>query len=559
MSIRHIILGLLLLNMTLVSCSDEDGVLTTTESVNCNLLLQVGSPQQMRMANTVVQADGEPFRGLQKLLVIPFQTENARAVTGTDIPWLSNSVGSSADRVTGKYYYYMEDCSLLPGTNRVLAYGQAATVVGKESEKENGKLMTTLTDNRMLLSDVTFSLKPIHNTIVAHYDASALAGYMTSIANTKDWSSSTDSQMKGLYLDFINADSEGSGLMGGSVAHIKGYVRELKAQLTSIKNATGTSDAVKNLCTSIITQIDGYPNVLNGTFPGSIGLPDGAAVIRWTGTAFEPRTEATILDNINNITRFTYPAELWYYVNSTICTSTDVVKKDIYATASSWDDLLNERYQGSNVVGRQTMSVAVKDPLQYGVGRFQMTLKKITDVLRDSKGRTVANGDAAHLPLTGMIVGGQHTVGFDFTPRGVQSDVDARFIYDPIVSSKVTEGENDGDQTINTLVLQTYDNEIVPVVLEFRNETEQKFNGIDGVIYPGAKFYLIAQLDPEGEGSDDFANRVFTQDYTTAVTMRVASLAKAYSCMPDLLEARLEIGVQIVKQWIQSTTTTVKL
>lgn len=555
MSIRHIILGLLLLNMTLVSCSDEDGVLTTTESVNCNLLLQVGSPQQMRMANTVVQADGN-FRGLQNLLVIPFQTENARAVTGTDIPWLSNSVGSSADRVTGKYYYYMEDCSLLPGTNRVLAYGKATPVTG---DADNGKLETTLTDNRMLLSDVTFSLQPIHNTIVAHYDASALAEYMTNIANTPEWSSSTDSQMKGLYLDFINADSEGSGLMGGSVAHIKGYVRELKAQLTSIKNATGTSDAVKNLCTSIITQIDGYPNVLNGTFPGSIGLPDGAAVIRWTGTEFKPRTEATILDNINNITRFTYPAELWYYVNSTICTSTDVVKKDIYATASSWDDLLNERYQGSNVVGRQTMSVAVKDPLQYGVGRFQMTLKKITDVLRDSKGRTVANGDAAHLPLTGMIVGGQHTVGFDFTPRGVQSDVDARFIYDPIVSSKVTEGENDGDQTINTLVLQTYDNEIVPVVLEFRNETEQKFNGIDGVIYPGAKFYLIAQLDPENKGSDDFANRVFTQDYTTAVTMRVASLAKAYSCMPDLLEARLEIGVQIVKQWIQSTTTTVKL
>lgn len=552
MSIRHIILGLLLLNMTLVSCSDEDGVLTTTESVNCNLLLQVGSPQQMRMANDVVQADGN-FRGLQNLLVIPFQTENARAVTGTDIPWLSNSVGSSADRVTGKYYYYMEDCSLLPGTNRVLAYGRATAVTG---DADNGKLETTLTDNRMLLSDVTFSLKPIRNTITSHPDALALTTYMTRIAKTEGWSSSTDSQMKGLYLDFINADSEGSGLMGGSVAQIKGYVKELKAQLTEIEEASGTSEAVKSLCTAIINNIKTENSCLTGTFPGSIGLPDGAAVIRWTGTAFEPRTEATILDNINNITRFTYPAELWYYVNSTICTSTDVVKKDIYATASSWDDLLNERYQGSNVVGRQTMSVAVKDPLQYGVGRFQMTLKKITDVLQDSKGNEVVYGDASKLPLTGVIIGGQHTVGFDFTPRGVQSDVDARFIYDPI---EVTEGENDGDQTINTLVLQTYDNEIVPVVLEFENDTEQKFNGIDGVIYPGAKFYLIAQLDPEGEGSDDFANRVFTQDYTTAVTMRVASLAKAYSCMPDLLEARLEIGVQIVKQWIQSTTTTVKL
>jgi hypothetical protein len=36
-------------------------------------------------------------------------------------------------------------------------------------------------------------------------------------------------------------------------------------------------------------------------------------------------------------------------------------------------------------------------------------------------------------------------------------------------------------------------------------------------------------------------------------------LENAYSCMPDLLQPRLEVGVEVQTQWIQSTTTIVKL
>ena len=41
--------------------------------------------------------------------------------------------------------------------------------------------------------------------------------------------------------------------------------------------------------------------------------------------------------------------------------------------------------------------------------------------------------------------------------------------------------------------------------------------------------------------------------------MTVSSKENAYTCIPDLLEPRLEIGVQVVTKWIQSTPTTVKL
>jgi hypothetical protein len=85
--------------------------------------------------------------------------------------------------------------------------------------------------------------------------------------------------------------------------------------------------------------------------------------------------------------------------------------------------------------------------------------------------------------------------------------------------------------------------------------------GKDGIIYPNTKFYLIAQIDPaKGEGSNaNTTGRVFTQDHTTTMTMKVTSLANAYSCMPDLLSPRLELGIEVVTQWIQPTTTTVIL
>ena len=154
------------------------------------------------------------------------------------------------------------------------------------------------------------------------------------------------------------------------------------------------------------------------------------------------------------------------------------------------------------------------------------------------------------MPLKGVIIGGQHTVGFNMKPQGAQTDVDGRFIYDTNII--------DGNKT-STLVLQSYDDEKVPVILEFENNTGHAFTGKDGTVYPNARFYLIGMIDPVGKGTGDYAGRVFTQDYITTISMSVTSLAKAYTCMPDLLAPRLEIGVQVVTKWIQATTTNVEL
>ena len=532
-----------LLGMMMASCSEGDDMVNETVPQQCDILFSVGKSAGMRMASDVVTATTS--RDLQKLLVIPFQTEGAADVVGTDVPLISTTETSDFTKVeTGSTHYYSANSQLMKGTNRVLAYGLAAKVSGKESEAQNGTLETTLV-SRMMPSDITFNLKSICGTTTANAQAQALADYLTAIANTEGWSTTSNVSLKTLYRQFIQIDAEGMGIMAGSAANVKQYVAALESQLGTDELSVKIKANINSDAKSCLDN--GYPSAST-----SLGLPDGAAALRWIESekAFSVRTTTTTLDNINGIHRYTYPAELWFYTNSGIKTSNTEVKKEDYE-GRTWDWLLTNKYKDNTFVSVDTRSVAVENQLQYAVALLQMTLKPITaSPLKDSKDNVVVY-DADHpLTLTGIIIGGQHTVGFDFKPQLPKSDVDARIIYDKEVT---TTGTN------NTLVLQSYDGEKVPVVLEFENKTGKAFTGKDGIIYPDTKFYLIAQLDPAGKGEGDCAGRVFTQDFTTTVTMKIESLANAYSCMPDLLSPRLEIGVQVVTQWILSTPTIVKL
>ena len=136
----------------------------------------------------------------------------------------------------------------------------------------------------------------IRESTEAPAEANALANYMTTIANTTGWSTTPNPTLKSYYLDFIRIGSEGAGLMSGAAANIKAFVAALRALLTG-------SDA---LSTAIKANIDANSSIASNTYPQSLGLPDGAAAIRWTGSQFEVKTTTTQLDNINGINRYTY-------------------------------------------------------------------------------------------------------------------------------------------------------------------------------------------------------------------------------------------------------------
>ena len=551
------ILFCLLLGMTLVSCSTIDDKAYDAEEPTepvarpVDLLVNIGDKAMQPGKASSVSRRAATFQGMQGLVAIPYHT-NGAAVTASDNP-LIDLVGADEDNLAKEYAtekyntYYVNTCHLMTGTDRMLVYGKATKPLNADPAVY-GELSALPTD-RKKTADIQFSLTSIRESTEASADAQALATYMTNIANTTGWSTTTDPTLKSYYLDFIRMGSEGAGLMSGAAANIKAFVAALKALLT------GRDDA---LSSAIIANIDGT-NISSNTYPQSLGLPDGAAAIRWTGSKFEVRTTTTTLDNINGINRYTYPAELMFFVDSPIRTSAEEVSKTVYqGNTKTWSAFLNTYYNGSNAVNTNTKAVAVENPIQYGVAKLDLTLTGMSTTLRDAKDEIVSNTSMTTLPLTGVIIGGQHTVGFNMKPQGEQTDVDGRFIYEKTVdaTSLATEGYK-----TSTLVLQSYDDEKVPVILEFENNTEHAFTGKDGTVYPNARFYLIAMIDPadKKEVGKDYTNRVFTQDYTTTMSMSVTSLARAYTCMPDLLAPRLEIGVQVVTKWIQATTTTVEL
>jgi hypothetical protein len=112
-------------------------------------------------------------------------------------------------------------------------------------------------------------------------------------------------------------------------------------------------------------------------------------------------------------------------------------------------------------------------------------------------------------------------------------------------------------------VLQSYRGEDVLIILEFENNSSTDFEGVNGTVYRGTRFYLIGKVnaltEEQMDSSKEETKQVFTKDYITTVKMTVSSLAKAYSVLPSLLNNNLEIGIEATPQWVAATPTVQRL
>ena len=507
------------------------------------------------MSADVVQDAGQEYRGIDMRHIVPFAIASAKKVSDSDMP-KAFQVYDNGERlpVDARAYYYYDNCVLMSGVNAFLCYGRAPRASDKHV---NGSLVETFPID-MAPSNIRFSLETIATGV--HPTATDLANYMTAIANAKGndvaWKDAPNLTLGVMYLNFINKTEAGSGggePLAGYATNIKAITQKLKTTLEDLTLSDATDIAIR---AAIITEIDKYNNEWNG-FPASIGLPDGAAVIRWTGTAFEPQVNTTTLADINGIDRYAYPAELYYYSNSRIATSSKDKRKEKY-TDREWNYILSDYEYSDGMVSSSTTAVAIKEPLQYGVARVQITLKQTDANLKDAAGTDIPV-ESGKFPLTGVIIGGQLPVGFDFTPTTaypVYSEADMKFIYDNQVPTLSLSASAVAAEPINTLVLQTYDHKKVPVALELQNNSGTDFKGLGGVVQNGTKFYLVGELDPEQFKSDErteIRDRVFTQDHTTTLNMKVTSLEKAYNVVPNLLSPRLEMGLILEPKWVGTT------
>ena len=564
----------------LTGCSSEE-VDDTAASVSAQLSFAVSqtSAPTTRQGGNVVQSTS--VRDIELLRMIPFAIPtNGSYITTSDAPkTISFGVGAHHwyEKPTERFFH-SQGVMLTPGTAAFLAYGRAIPEEGA-TEAENGVLTANLpTEGNP--SDISFSLHQIYDNNTVPADAQAIADYLTRIANaqttidgtTYSWKNSTNSLLKLLYRNFIAQDEDyTSSKLAGSSANVRKFVEDLKFTLNNqsehfIGDATATA-----IRSAIIAEIDDNTN-FPANYPASIGLPDGAAVLMWTEAGFVPQVEPNTMADMLSIDSYCYPAELYYYANSLIRTSNVDVVSNYYSEYLSWPYLLSEHYTSGNTVKSNTQAVAIVDPLQYAVGCLQVKLQNLeTTTLKDSQGQDITVTETA-FPLTGVIVGGQYAVGFDFTPK---SSTDAtpnpeRFIYDSQVKTNTAEG-SDGyfylspsanvTNPVETLVLQSKEtNDEVKIVLEFQNNSGYDFYGVNnGLVYRGTKFYMTGSVKRPASPKEDKEKRVFTQDYTTTLSVKVESLKKAYNVLPDLLSPSLEVGIQITNKWIQSTSTTVPL
>lgn len=548
------ILLLMLVAMTAMGCQQiDDATVVSGKPVDVSLSFAVSNANKQnitRQSDLVVQEGSA--RSLQILNIIPFATKGK--VKSTDMPKFGIFGGEQKTyNRTNSCYFYYGLCSFISGVSSFLVYGKAEPVTG---DAVNGALDVTFPADQSP-AGITFSPKQIRSTEAVHAGASAIATYLTTIAHTEGWSSTTDAHLQTYYQNFIGQGSESTSLIAGSSRNVGIYVTRLKTLLEA--------EPESDLRDAIITNIDKtYP----ADYPSSIGLPDGAAALRWeipTGGseyAFVPQTVTTTEAAINSLTRFAYPAELYYYGNSRICTST-IDNRESYYNKTSWgtsntdENTVLEGFEyDPGTVSPNTKAIAIKDPVQYAVARLDAKIKAATSSLTDANDKAIAVGSTS-FPLTGIIIGGQRPVGFDFTPID-DSDVNMRLIYDSNVNTNTGNTpfylSSTEQGPVRTLVLQSYDGEDVTFVLEFQNDSGQDFAGVDGIVYNGTKFYLVGNLQlSDATGTDK--TRVFTQDHTTTATLTVNGLSKAYNVMPNLLSPQLEIGITLTTSWTGSTPT----
>ena len=282
-------------------------------------------------------------------------------------------------------------------------------------------------------------------------------------------------------------------------------------------------------------------------YPESYGLPNGAAVVRWDGVEYKAVSE--MLDGVAPLTQYCYAPELWFYANTRISTSTKDMEELYIRENESWKDDILAEYKSGKVLHGDTKSAALDSALQYSCALLVATVRASAVLLDDADGSnsTMVNLGSDNFPVTGVIVGSQRSLNFDFTPKGGTD----YFLYDNCISGVYLSAVSQQEApSFKTLVSQTPDGDPVYFCLEMRNDSGREFTGADGLVLPGAKFYLVGSIELPQDAS---FSRAFEQDHTTTVNCLVTSLADARTAIPDLEHPHLSVGLQVNSYWKEAT------
>lgn len=510
-----------------------------------------------RMPATTVQKDGmSQFQGMTGITLIPFAKPGE--ITSSDYRLGANIVldpltKSEVDTKANQAKVY-QDVDIPLTTASFLFYAKSAA---SGSKFQVGSLV--MPDLTLQPSAFQFGLEPIHTSgevstmMAASGHGGKLMLYLTSIAaatdGSKAWYETEDAAMAALFTTF-------SSLHGLSSAEVERVLTDLNKSLKPLKSSNTLANAI---ATAIAN--DDYADVNLSdevelkseldNFPAEYDLPQGCIDVTWDAT--NHIFKEGLYSNMARPYAFTYPAQLWYYVNSTIKTS-NVSQATAYAsTTNSWNDILALHTAPTNV-NSLTRAVAIKDKIQYAVARFDVTVKldaaSLADRSEEAVGIATAVDASAGFPVTAVLVGGQQSVNFDFTSTASGTELT---IYDKTMTGGGVEylepmkATTAASSVNHTLVLEN-GTQNVRVAVEMVNTTGVDFYGANNQLIPaGGKFYVVAEL--VAAQATETAGHVFKQDYTTTANLTLKNLKTAYNTIPDLRTPKLELGFSVDLSW----------
>ena len=569
---------------------DEDG----NASVKPEFVISIPrSVVATRMDANVTQSSGTvaQFRGLDNIQLVPFTQQPASSTEKSSAVIKLSSI--STLRMPGQLNYKVYADQTVPlGTSNFLFYAKAVdnaaeqAITTSDDKFHFGYLTATgLGDDFTTPGAVEIGLERINSSvsvIATDPTGQAILNLLNSIANTTGWSTATNANLAQLYKRFIQLEVCASDYIAVVLSDL--YFSAAHVDMDDPDYAV--SLAIRAAIEAAGTPKSKEPMELNATyqgFPANLGLPDGAARVKWGGTAFNDVTAVYSDEFKNNLTQYTYPAALWYYANTPIKASEEIESTE-YDQQGSWDDVISRVYgQAGSVVTDKTQSVALQKAAQYGVGRLELRIKlgeDGKDKFYDSWGQEIdlSNG----FTLTGLLIGGQNSVGYDFTSKGNENVT----IYDRDVASGITALPGTVTGTANnTLALETKADQVVNIAMELVNNGPG-FHGKEGGIIPtGSKFYLAARLDPKTavNYSAGTLDKIFIQDHVTRLTVTIKNgLAEGDPgfpgkpdpdnpdpslpdpdgpggggpTVPDLSSDTVELGTSVDLEWIEGLILT---
>lgn len=619
----------------LTSCTSEEvnpnydaerGVVKTEFTISIP-----AKPAGTRMSAGTVQASGNVsgFRGIEGIKLYSFKSKVAGITEGTALPSIidlaggsvstqgasgtaNNTIANSGALFTNNNAHLYQDIEVPIGTQAFMIYGVAMPSKvnpGTPTTAEEFAALAsngTLTDNlssAATLDAITFSPVPIYanSEIDALGNGPKIADYLTSIAQATGWSASDYVVLQTLYQNFIT-------MRAGSWASVKGAVQQLYTSIYSRTDAVSTAIKGKILDDSNVNDNDPADGTLEftdpayGNYPADIHLPDGAAYVKWNGSAFQAinyqsdagyipivlpsgtslagyysrtgdegsytytaittgtadgtttyyrKYDNTGLD-VPNLNRYVYPAPLYYRALSNIRTA-NASKKDVYSTAATWADVLTGTGgYGAEVVGTNdivkatTRSIAIVDQVQYAVGRLDANVhtQSSATTLKDYENTDISIKDGSgkyNFPITGILIGGQKAVDYKFEQK---DGVDAYTIYDNAISDIYLKETESNDKT-HTLVFETKDASVVndpncvtKISVEFQNDSGKLFVGKDGEIIYPGSKFYLVGT------FDPFLNTTYNYAGTTTPIKR--TFVQDYVTTANLVIASLKSAYNTV-------------